>query len=680
MTLLFAGSVLVCAQMAHAQTVRPKASNYQMPTDVQAVGGGEGATSTFYILDDTIGEANIGPSRSTTYDLNAGYRQTVADAYIALSCDDTADMGTIMLSGRANGSATCTVITDADAGYALSWRAGTNNTNELFGHWKLDETSGTTAYDSSGNQNNGTYQNMPTVSTSIPSNYVSTRSLSFNGTSQYVSAPNLNWPSGGAVTVSFWNYVTTAQVQASSAFDVGSNNADRFQVHAPWSDSRMYWDYGTIVAGRLSADYTSYLNKWTHVTLVSAGNGGNFKAIYLDGKLVVSGASSDGPDVALTGLKIGRADLNTTNFHKGNLDDLRIYDRVLSYAEIQSLASKASPGSLVQSGSQVTSISPFGMPFTGGLLGHWKFDEISSGGATADSSGFANDGTPSGASGTNNKPQPSVRVPSGVNHITARSMDFDGTDDQVDAGNGTSLQISGNTMTASAWVHVDTWPTVGNYPAILSKVTGVSPYGGYQINLDGDSGNKFACGMAINSTWRTQQTTGTYSTGTWYNVVCMYDGANLTIYVNGVADGTSPYTGAIQNVSANVLIGKNGGSAAYVDGAIDDVRVYSRALSALEIAALNGIPQTWTVANTDARWGARLSSTSTDTDAKWGADNSTDTWLNVGEGNYPLVTRSSRTSLSGSTEVLNFRTEIGAVKIQRPGVYNAAIVLTASAL
>ncbi len=115
------------ATTAHAQTIRPKANNYQMPTDVQAVGGGEAAKSTFYRLDDTIGEANIGPSRSNTYDLNAGYRQTVADAYLALNCDDATDLGTLSITGQRTGNISCTVITDAEAGYNLAWDVTTGS-------------------------------------------------------------------------------------------------------------------------------------------------------------------------------------------------------------------------------------------------------------------------------------------------------------------------------------------------------------------------------------------------------------------------------------------------------------------------------------------------------------------------------------------------------------------------
>lgn len=122
---------LLIVQVAHAQTVRPRSNTYWMPTDVQPVGGGEAAKSSNYVLDDTIGEANIGFGRSSTYDLNAGYRQTSNNAFLSLACDDTANMGTLRATGQANVSANCTVITDADAGYSLAWvvRTGSGGTN-----------------------------------------------------------------------------------------------------------------------------------------------------------------------------------------------------------------------------------------------------------------------------------------------------------------------------------------------------------------------------------------------------------------------------------------------------------------------------------------------------------------------------------------------------------------------
>jgi hypothetical protein len=208
------------------------------------------------------------------------------------------------------------------------------------GYWKGDDGNPTPgpAVDSSGFGHNGTYTNGATTSTTVPAVlFTNPTSMSFNAAGAAVNVPTFSWPTGGPVTVCFWNNVTTAQVQNSSAFSVGSmDTPNRFQSHAPWSDKQIYWDYGDLNAnGRVSADYTAKLDKWTHVALVSAGNGGNFMAIYLDGALAVSAGSSDGPDVALSGLNIGCwPGLD----HKGLIDDFRIYNYVLSAAQIQALA------------------------------------------------------------------------------------------------------------------------------------------------------------------------------------------------------------------------------------------------------------------------------------------------------------------------------------------------------
>jgi len=225
------------------------------------------------------------------------------------------------------------------------------------GYWKGDDGNPTpgAAVDSSGNGNTGTYTNGATTSTSVPTlQFTNPTSFGFNGTGANVSVPGFSWPVGGAVTIAYWNNVTTAQVQNSSAFTVGNmDNENRFHVHGPWGDKALYWDYGNInTNGRISTDYTGYLDKWTHVALVSEGIGGAFKAIYLDGVLKASATSSNGPTAALTGLFIGGwpgASLN----HRGLMDDFRIYDRVLTLAEIQMLASGAG-GPAAPTGLQAT--------------------------------------------------------------------------------------------------------------------------------------------------------------------------------------------------------------------------------------------------------------------------------------------------------------------------------------
>lgn len=112
----------------HAQQLeRAKTTNYQIPSDVVSSGGGDGAKSTNYLLDDTIGESNIGFGRSGNYDLNAGYRQPDGGTFLSLTCEDLTNLGTITMNGQATADNTCTVITDHDAGYALIWQVRTGS-------------------------------------------------------------------------------------------------------------------------------------------------------------------------------------------------------------------------------------------------------------------------------------------------------------------------------------------------------------------------------------------------------------------------------------------------------------------------------------------------------------------------------------------------------------------------
>lgn len=75
--------------------------------------------------------------------------------------------------------------------------------------------------------------------------------------------------------------------------------------------------------------------------------------------------------------------------------------------------------------------------------------------------------------------------------------------------------------------------------------------------------------------------------GVWYQVAGTYDGATLKTYVNGALDRQLAVSGSMDSVTFPLTIGKTADSAAnYFNGLIDDARVYNRALSAAEIAAL----------------------------------------------------------------------------------------------
>jgi hypothetical protein len=75
------------------------------------------------------------------------------------------------------------------------------------------------------------------------------------------------------------------------------------------------------------------------------------------------------------------------------------------------------------------------------------------------------------------------------------------------------------------------------------------------------------------------------SLNTWYHVVGVYDGAFL-IYINGKLDNSVEHTGTIDTNDSDLILGGYYSTGNLIDGTLDDVRIYNRALSATEIKQL----------------------------------------------------------------------------------------------
>lgn len=75
--------------------------------------------------------------------------------------------------------------------------------------------------------------------------------------------------------------------------------------------------------------------------------------------------------------------------------------------------------------------------------------------------------------------------------------------------------------------------------------------------------------------------------GRWHHVAGAYDGSVARLYVDGVEDGSVETTGPIATNTERIYLGENAEAPGRQwSGLIDDVRIYSRALSADEIRYL----------------------------------------------------------------------------------------------
>ncbi len=207
----------------------------------------------------------------------------------------------------------------------------------LVAHYKLDGN----LKDSSGNGHDGTLAGDP----NLPAKYVAGptglgQGMLFDGTGghQNVELGTFN-PSAatGKITIALWAKWDGASDQWQGL--IGKRDG--------WALDNMMWhvevnrDNGTIGFAR----YDSYPNSggatlptgvWTHVAVTFDGTTARF---YINGAETGNGGFSFGLDTE-SALHFGSDDPNGGNAFNGALDDVRIYDTVLSAAEIKTLAGK----------------------------------------------------------------------------------------------------------------------------------------------------------------------------------------------------------------------------------------------------------------------------------------------------------------------------------------------------
>lgn len=195
----------------------------------------------------------------------------------------------------------------------------------LVAAYSFSEGAGTTVTDSSGNGNTGTISGATWTTSGKFGN-----ALVFNGTSAKVTVPNstsLRLTTG--MTLEAWVYPTTAPKAWRS---VVAKNVDGYYLMASTDVGNRIGTGGTWTGGNQNTIGPSALtvNVWTHL---AATFDGAMVRLFVNGVQVASQAQTT-PLAATTGtLQIG-ADSYPTEFFAGRIDEVRIYNRALSVAEI----------------------------------------------------------------------------------------------------------------------------------------------------------------------------------------------------------------------------------------------------------------------------------------------------------------------------------------------------------
>lgn len=214
---------------------------------------------------------------------------------------------------------------------------------------------------------------------------------------------------------------------------------------------------------------------------------------------------------------------------------------------------------------------PPSTPPPSGLRAQWLLDE-GAGTTAADATGNGNVAT-------------LVNGPVWTSGVRGYALAFDGSNDYIAIP---PLDITGAAMTIAGWVRFSSFPANVDQ-RIVSKANGSAESSHWwmlgQIN---SGGQRLRFRLKTGSTTTTLvASSGNLAANTWYHVAAVYDGSAMRLYLNGTQVGSVAKTGTIatsSSVTAN--IGRNPDAYGYLSGALDDVRIYQRALSASEIATV----------------------------------------------------------------------------------------------
>jgi hypothetical protein len=384
------------------------------------------------------------------------------------------------------------------------------------------------ANDGSGNANDGTLHGGPTP---VPDRLGNPNSAyEFDGIDDYITvpdAPSLNFTE--AITVAYW-----IRLQTSGPYYFPYHIIEKF---GSWGCSQRDWDIVWSQHGSPPGDaWATNLQPGTDYFFVLTFDG-NSRNIYQDGQLVASQSAVGSLTLTDSDIYIGEYDQGGGYYFDGILDDIRIYDRALSEAEIQALAFESS-----------------------GQVAFYPFN-----GNANDGSGNGNHGTPYGG-------------PTSVSDRFGnpnRAYEFDGIDDYITIPDAPSLNFS-EAITVAYWIRLQ---TSGPYYFPYHIIEKFGSWGCSQRDWDivwSQHGSPPGDAWAMNLQPHTD-----------YFFALTFDGNSRRIYQNGQLVVSQTATGSLTLTNSDIYIGEyDQGGDYYFDGTLDDIRIFDRALLQAEINTL----------------------------------------------------------------------------------------------
>jgi len=387
----------------------------------------------------------------------------------------------------------------------------------------------------------------------------------FNGSSAYIDTGGDLVNSFTAITVAGWFY-TEPNTNYSYGLHFGTIGSDGDAISiSRWNNTASggfgaYTLYSNIGSSSIDGNFTLNEDTWYHIAISYTGTTLKF---YVNGNLETT-ATVTSLSIPASGNSgyIGRFISNQSYNWKGNIDQVRIFDRVISDSEVATLYAETS--------ATASSINPLNEG-QGVALYNLDYDASDAGGLY--------DGTP-------------TDVTFGVGGQINYGARFNGSSSKIDLPD--ILPANSNADSSfTCWFR--TSDTSGNQMTIVNAWNGSTTANNGGWALFKDAGNTFFFTqyyLKSNASGLTGSTA--LGDGNWHFIAVVFDysAGTLSLYLDGNSTphlqhtSLTPGTVNIFNGGAELGYQKAGGPFRYWNGDIDQVRIFSSALDSDQVSQL----------------------------------------------------------------------------------------------
>ena len=362
------------------------------------------------------------------------------------------------------------------------------------------------------------------------------KAYNFNGLDSVITVDTLPEALSGDFSVTYWmQSAASRRMHAMSLGTSASTNLD-FNFNGDGVGLWVYWNglgtHSIRTTGLPAGSLTD--GQWHHIVLQRTGTR---VELYVDGRLE-GNTTYAGVMGAAGPLRLGRGSYNTLWWH-GALDDVRVYRRALSAPELATLSQER-------------------------LLVYYPLD-----GTAEEATGQGHAGVVQGAVATGDR-------------FGAREKAY--------WFNGLNSVITVDTLpeALSGDFSFTYWMQSAASRRMHAVSLGESVGTNLDFNFNGDGVGLWVYwnGLGTHSIRTTGLPAGSLTDGQWHHIGLQRAGTRVELYVDGRLEGNTTYAG-VMGAAGPLRLGRGSYNTLWWHGALDDVRVYRRALSAPELTALS---------------------------------------------------------------------------------------------